>query len=193
MTISVRSLASVLADTSVFCNVAEVLDGDGLIAVLDYLDTRVAIVREVHREMEGLSRGRFADLATLKTVELVGEYLRGPSVTLDPDLAADVPTIVEHSGLFTPDPGRPRKNYGEVATVLAASRNNVPVLMDDADGRRFARRRGVMSISTRDLVVAMHVDGAVSADDAFAVWETAAKSDRGRERFDRAVEAARHG
>jgi predicted nucleic acid-binding protein len=191
MTVFVRSFAAVLADTSVFCNVAAVLDGDGLITILEYLDKRVLIVQDVHREMDGLSIERFPDLAILKTVEMVREYLRVPPVALDPDLAGDVPGIVQHSGLFTPDPERPRKNYGEVATVLAARRLGIPVLMDDGDGRKFARLRGLSTSTTRDLVVQMHVDGVLSADDAFGVWSVAAKRNRERDSFERAVKAAR--
>ena len=187
MTVAVREFACVLADTSVFCNVAEALEGRGLITILDYLDTRISIVREVHREMNGLTISRFPDLATLKTVEMVNEYLRAPALILDPDLAADVPNIVEHSGLFTPDPERPRKNYGEVATVLAAARRQVPVLMDDADGRKLARRRNVPCMDTRELVLQMHLADALSADDAYAVWQTAALRKSGRAAFDQAV------
>lgn len=191
MTVFVREIDCVMADTSVFCNIAEALDGDGLVTLLDFLDTRITIVREVHREMDGLTRSRFPDLATLKTVEMINEYLRGPSVVLDEDLIADVPTIAKHSGFFTPDPERPRKNFGEVATVLAAARKQVPVLMDDGDGRKFARLRGVSAVTTRQLVVQMVLAEALTGDEGFAVWGAAGVERSDRSDFDAAVAAAR--
>lgn len=190
MTLHVRHVTRVFSDTSVFCNVAGALGGDGLIRLLDYLDTRVVIVREVHRELTGLTLSRFPDLEKLKTVAMIGEFLREPPLALDTDLAADVSTIVEHLGLFTADPERPRKNYGEVATVLAAARLHAPALMDDAAGRKFARLRDVPCVSTRELVIQMHAEDALSADEAYAIWNVAASGHRDRDAFDQAIEDA---
>src|SRR3982751_1854597 len=156
----------------VFCNIVRALPSIALIDVLNYMDTALAIVTEVHREMDGLARGPFPGLHDLKTVQLVGEYLRGPAIPLDPDLAADVGPIVEHSGFFTLSAeGSPRKNWGEVATILAANRLKIPVLTDDREGRRFATHRGVGVVATRRLVVEMHLNGAMTFADGFAVWK----------------------
>lgn len=178
-----RDLDRVLADTTVFCNVLRALASTALIDVLDYMDATLAIVSDVHREMDGLSRGAFPGLQHLKTVELVGHYLRRPALPLDPDLVADVGAIVEHSGLFARSPDGPaKKNWGEVATVLVAARLQVPVLMDDVDGRKFAIRRGVDVIPTRRLIVEMHINGAMTFSDGFAMWQ-AAQSNKPQQRF----------
>lgn len=186
----IRDLEHVLADTSVFCNVLRALPETELISLLDYLDDRLGIVTDVQREMNGLTRGPFPGLDLLKSAPMIGEFLRAPSLALDPDQVADVGAIVNHSGIFTPDPANPRKNWGEVATVLAASRRNAPVLMDDRDGLTFARRRGVTAFGTWAVAAQMCVDGIWTPDEAFAVWRASGSSANAREHFERAVKAA---
>jgi hypothetical protein len=168
----------------VFCNVLRGLPKEALIELLDFFDSKLIMARDVERELNGLSQSQFPDLQHLKTVREVGEYLRAPAVRLDPDQAADVELIVNHSGLFTPDPDRPRKNWGEVATVLLASRRQAAALMDDHEGRTFARRRGVATFSTREVVVLMSQKGSLTPDEAYAVWREAASSNRSREHFE---------
>lgn len=187
MTATLRSQKSLYADTSVFCNVLRALPGGALIAVLDYLDTSIQIVTDVKRELDGLCLGPFPDLSILKTVEMRNEYLRAPAVSLDTDIARDVELIAEHSGKFTPDHDRPRKNWGEVATVLMAARAGSPVLMDDREGRQFAHHRGIAHFTTRDLMVEMSKETALTADDAHAVWKVAESRDCSRADFDAAL------
>lgn len=181
-----RDLDRVLADTTVFCNVAQAAQDTVLVDVLDYLDATLAIVNDVGREMDGLSRGRFKALRVLKTVDLVGEYLRGPALTLPIDLASQVEPIVKHRGIFPASAGT--KNWGEVATILMASRLRVSVLTDDRAGQKFARLRGVNVLNTRRLVVEMHVHGALSFDDGLAVWNESQSTRAGRQFYERAIE-----
>ncbi len=189
---ALRDLDRVLADTMVFCNVLRALTPTALIDVLDYMHTTLAIVSDVHREMDGLSRGPFPGLQDLKTVELVGHYLRGPALPLAPDLVADVELIVEHSGFFTRSADdAAKKNWGEVATILAASRLRVPVLMDDREGQRFARQRGVDVLPTRRLIVEMHVHGAMTFGAGFAVWQACQASNREQRCYSKAIETVR--
>ncbi|MCW2997043.1 MAG: hypothetical protein JWN65_592 [Solirubrobacterales bacterium] len=191
VSVPLRGLTCVLADTSVFCNVLRVLPATVLIDLLDYMGAALAIATDVNREMNGLSHGPFPGLQGLKAVDLVGEYLRGPALALDTDLVAQVQPIVEHSGIFTSDPDKPHKNWGEVATVLLAARRGVPVLMDDREGRTFAKRRGVQAHPTRRLIVEMYVDGALSYQDGLAVWQAAQSKRADQGDYDLAIAATR--
>lgn len=187
MTDSLHDYESVFADTSLFCNILRALPKTALLTVLDYVDASLKIVTDVNREMNGLCRGAFPGLAILKTVDMLEEYLRGPPVHLDPDIATDVALIAEHSGLFTPDPDRPKKNWGEIATVLMAARTGAAVLLDDREGRGLARRRKIPSLTTRDLVVEMSRQEVLTADEGHAVWAVAASSRCSRAAFEAAL------
>lgn len=186
----VRDHSRVLADTTVFCNFLRVLDDASLIALLDYLDDAVRIVLDVNREMNGLSRHpQFAGFGTLKTVAMVGQYLRDRPVPLPPDMAAQVEQIVEHGGIFTRNPAKEKQDWGEIATVLMAAKSGAAVLTDDRGGRRLANRRGVTRYGTRDLVVQMCLDGAMPSDDAYEVWRIAETAPQSREAFDAVLAA----
>lgn len=174
------------ADTTLFCHFEGCLKSPGLRALLDYFDLSLKIVGEVHRELQGLAHGPFPGVDLLKLMDQRGEYMRSRPVPLTPAMSLEMVKVAPSWGV--PDPGKPKKNYGEVATVLVAARDRAPVVLDDRDGRKYAGERGVGPIyDTRDVVAAMVSDRALSASDGLLVWDSAFRHQRGRKHFDLAV------
>ena len=172
-------------DTSLFCRFEETLGWMGLYALLNYFGPRLVIVVEVARELDGHSRGGFPQLAMLKNTQLKGEYLHAQPEQLPSALALQVGQIAR--SWPDADPARPRKNFGEVASVLLAQTAGYSAILDDGPGQRFARRRNVPCYTTRDVTVAMAASGALSEDDAAAIWASVFRHQSDRHHFEAAL------
>jgi hypothetical protein len=170
-----------IADTGPFCRFAQGT-ANQLDAFADYLGDSVWIVQEVAVELAKRSRKPGYE-------RLVQLGWRNPSFPQHPPIAiADRRMITQIDNIIG---GRQRggrgplvKDRGEVASVLVARDKKWPVLMDDGWGRHsFAPSRGVETISTEDLCLEMAHAGALSADDAYEVFESVYHTSRAT--FDR--------
>jgi hypothetical protein len=132
-----------LLDTGPFMRFAE---AQQLTALLTWLGggAHGMMVQQVFNELWGLSNDH-PGLAPWKEAAVA----RPPVLSLDAGLAgevADVRNALRKAG----DP--PKKHLGEAATIVAALHNEgALVVMDDADGKSYARAQGLMVISTAQL------------------------------------------
>jgi hypothetical protein len=190
VTQSIKSFDVVVADTSLFCRVEETLRWTGLIQLLDYFDKQLRIVMEVQRELDKHARHDFLGLRMLHNVPEKGRYLRRPADALSPALSVRVGQIAS-SWADAVDSTDPRKNYGEVATVLLADELEAVAVIDDGNGRKFARARHVTTFTTRDVAVEMALAGAISEDAGAALWARVFRTEHERRYFDAAMAVAR--
>jgi hypothetical protein len=126
--------------------------------------------------------GRANELASVRLRE-------SPAEPLPPALAVQVGQIA--SKWPNPDPNNPRKHFGEIATVLMAKNRGAVAVVDDGNGQGLARRKGVDSVTTRDIAVCMAANGALGDEDAATVWARVFRTRSARSDFYAAVRTAR--
>jgi hypothetical protein len=182
--------AAVLADTSPFCRFAE----SGVCELLvDYLAGRLHLTSWVIGELE--HRARQPAHAQLRALEgREPPWVPTPPVGLSESelrraaaLAEGWRTLQERrSGLARDE----RANLGETTTIIAAERNGWAVLLDEGRARTYAERRGLVVLSTQDLVVEMAAAGELAERRALRVYERVySRATEGA--FNEAVETAR--
>jgi hypothetical protein len=187
-----REARVILVDTSVFYRFCDA----GLLSPLkSYLASRARITREVGRELF---------VAPLDNVHRDLASLQNPPW---PKKTGQVPTPLRPEANRLKDEARLRearakgvdvaeipayKHAGEVTTVLMAEHLGANlVIIDDDFGKSLARARKVPRISTAQLILQMVIDGRLSEDQGFAVFDLATPADVGRSRYDSALREAR--
>lgn len=172
----------VLLDASPFWHFAR---AGQLITMARYLDARACITREVDEELT-LGRRRLPDLKTLSMLRWPREENR---LALPPKRQRELLDIIRQ----LQEPGdHEMKHAGEVSTVLMAEElGGELVVLEDADGKRLARRRGVPRISTAMLAVEMAVTEHVAQDEAFKVYDQATPNGVGEAEWAAALERAK--
>lgn len=162
-----------LADTGPFCRFADA--GDAHVdALVDYVGDTLQITQDVSIEIQRLAKQRFPRLNRLSWK---GFPASDPITITDKRLLDQVENIIE--GRRRHSPGHFMEDRGEVATILVAKSMDCPVLIDERWGKEtFATRKGVTTFSTEDLAVEMASVGALSPDDAFAVFRRVYQSSR---------------
>ena len=179
-----------LADTSPFCRFAE----SGICEVLvDYLDDRLHLTTWVIAELE--HRARLPAHASLRTLEeREPPWVQNPAVALtDAELKRADVLATGWSSLQQRRSGvqrDPRANLGEATTLVAAERNKWGVILDEGKARTYAVGRGLVVLSTQDLVVEMASAGILTEKRALLIYKRVYR-DASPEQFDAAVQAAR--
>jgi hypothetical protein len=176
-----------LADTSMFCRFAEHLGEAGLVALLDHFESTLCITTDVSRELAGHVKGQFPRLACLQWVDLVRHFTRSEPLALTPSEQAAVIRIAQ--SWPRANPHSVTAHEGEIATVLLAAREQHPVVIDDRDGQRLARARGVELFTTRDVIAEMVACGRLPEQDGCDAWCQVFKDRRSAADFHRAVDA----
>lgn len=159
----------VLVDTSPIVNFCAV---GCRLPFVEHLGDRARITADVERELVRKAVGNAALKELLRGWPPVG------ALALEPDLQAKALMIMD---AMRPVGGHPLENAGEVTTVLLgetlsdASRGRLLLLMDDGDGRRLARARGLRTLSTRGLVVEMVTADKLNERVGERVWREASQ------------------
>jgi predicted nucleic acid-binding protein len=146
--IDLGSCGVVLADAGPFCRLAEAGETVFDIAA-EFLRAKVQIVEDVNRELR--RRSGTPAHNRLHRLGVIGVPPTEPISITDSALLSRIETILE--GRRALKPGHPLEDRGEIATVLVAASEGLPVLMDDGFGRRFAAREGVAVFTTQDLAI----------------------------------------
>ena len=178
----------VLLDASPLCRFAECQLTEKLRA---YLGGRARITREVERELLRLSeRADFGELHDYLAAD--GAVVRGagkwpkPTKNLPDGLKPEFARLL---ALKRAVGEHERAHAGEIATVLMAQRRNADlVVIDDNWGSDLAAKvYGLTVMSTARLALEMVVEGALTEDEGFAVFDAATPDGVGRDRFNQAL------
>ena len=188
----VRDAKSVLLDSSTFYRFC---DAHQIVALKQCLEVKARITREVARELfVAPSDGVHRDLSSLQTPPWPKKtgHVPGP-------LRGDADRLIREARL---EEAKDRgvdlavvpayRHAGEVTTVLMAQHLGADlVVVDDLFGKALARARKVGRISTAQLCLQMVVDGDLSEDDGFLVFDLATPPEVGASRFRQALGQAR--
>jgi hypothetical protein len=170
---SIASHALLLADTGPLCRFAEAGD-EQVDALVDYLGEALRITQDVNIEVQRLAKTKFPRLHRLAWK---GFPSSDPITITDKRLLDQIENIVQ--GRRRHSPGHFMEDRGEVATILVAKAIECSVLIDDRWGKdTFAVRKGVPTFSTEDLAVEMASAGALTEDEAYAVFRRVYRSSR---------------
>lgn len=136
-----------------------------LYKLVSFLGDRACACSEVVRELQQGSNAR--DAQELRNVL---NKTRWPS-----DLGGVPPGRLSEATRILAElrePGDPpTKNVGEVATVLVAKTRGISlILMDDRDGRKLARVRGIQTISAAQLAIHMTAAAALDYEEGLQVF-----------------------
>ena len=144
----IRDAPLVLGDTGPFCRFAET---DTLDALVGYLGDNLIIVRGVEAELNFR-----ADQAEHKALRPLRDqeppYVGRDAIDLDSKTRDQVNLIAKRWRQRAAKRGKARGEYaneGEIATVFAAHQRDLPVLMDDGEGKDFAHNKGLTSTPPR--------------------------------------------
>jgi hypothetical protein len=180
-----QTAADVLLDASVLCRFAQ---HDLVEKLRDYLGERARITPDVERELLRLSArselGQLHDFLAQDgaVVRAAGKWPR-TTKNLPDALKLEFAKLLELKRAIG---DHERAHAGEIATVLMATHRGCDlVVMDDNWGADLARKtHGLTVMSTARLAQEMAVAGVLSDAEAFAVFDSAAPDDVGRERFE---------
>lgn len=146
-------------------------EANKLPALAKYVGSAGQWVVDVANEIELRGSSPLAHLRThpgLQNLHRLGFPADQRGATLSPEIAAGVATI---RSAWSVQGDHPRKHRGEIATVLhAQSLGRELVLVDDGDGLRLARLRGVPALSTTNLVAEMVVAGKLAEADGKLIF-----------------------
>lgn len=86
----------------------------------------------------------------------------------------------------------PDKHTGEITTVLMAGHLHADVVViDDRFGKALAKQKGLQRLSTAQLALEMVLEGNLTEDEGFAVFNCATDDTVGRSRYEQALREAR--
>jgi predicted nucleic acid-binding protein len=184
----IREAPLVLGDTGPFCRFAEAGAFDALRA---YLGDNLIIVREVETELNVR-----ADQPEHKSLQPYRDhdppYVSRDAIDLDVETRENVRIIARRWRERAVKRGQPDRgenaNVGEIATVFGAQQQNLPVLMDDGEGKKFATSKGLTIYTTEDLLAEMVAQGAIGRRRALLIYQRVYGKDEAA--FDAAVAAA---
>lgn len=157
----IRDAPLVIGDTGPFCRFAET---DALDALLSYLGDALIIVREVETELN--FRADQAEHTALRPYrDQQPAYVGRDAIDLDRTTRDNIRIIAERWRRRAVMRGKVARsehaNVGEIATVFAAQQRDLPVLMDDGEGKAFAHSKGLTVYTTEDLLAEMVAAGAL--------------------------------
>lgn len=185
----IRDSPVLVGDTGPFCRFAETGAMESLLA---YLGDNLIIVREVEVELNHrANEPEHKDLRPYREHE--PPYLPREAIDLDSATKDNVKIIAKRwrerdIKKGKPDRG-PNANVGEIATVLAAAQRNLPVLMDDGDGKNLAVARGLTVYTTEDLLAEMVAERAIGRRRGLRIYQRVYGKDEAA--FDAAVAACK--
>jgi predicted nucleic acid-binding protein len=159
-------------DNTVLCNFAAV---DRLALLEKVLDGRGRWSEAVAREAR-LSARHLPPLAALTERGTLGE----PIELTDPDERTEVERL--RRAVFGGDRRRPTQHLGEAETLTLITRRRdfrrSVWISDDRDAARYARRRGITTLETFDLVRAAVLDELVDAAEGHRLLQRMAEAGR---------------
>lgn len=177
------SCGVVLADTGPFCRLAEA--GEAVFdAATEFLREKVQIVEDVNRELR--RRAEAPAHNRLHRLGVLGVPTTEPISITDGALLGRIQEILDGRRLMKP--GHPLEDRGEIVTVLVASSEGLPALMDDGFGRRLAASERVEVFTTQDLALELAARELCSPAHAFTLYRRV-NSNTAKETFEEVAAA----
>jgi hypothetical protein len=185
----IRDSPVLIGDTGPFCRFAET---GALESLLAYLGDNLVIVREVEFELNHrANQPEHKDLQPYRAKE--PPYVPREAIDLDGPTKDDIRIIAERWRERDARRGKADRgvhaNVGEIATVLAAAQRDLPILIDDGDGKIFAVAKRLTVYTTEDLLAEMVAERAIGRRLGLRIYERV--YGKGEAAFDAAVAACR--